>query len=73
MLGAHATRLNAMSYSYRSYIFIVDAADAHYIAGVREITHGRSTHGTYYTMPSGMTFDPYGILYMTFNWVTSTG
>ena len=53
-----------------SYIFVIRAVDGHYVTGVHEINHG--VNGYYRVESSGMFFDPYGVVYMTFNFFSGS-
>ena len=73
MLAAHSVKFDNYDYDFISYIFVVRAEDGHYVTDVHEITHGKRDKGEFIVEASGMYFDPYGIVYMGFNFVGSKG
>ena len=63
-MAAYATRWHTY-YDELGYVFVVRAADGHYVWGAYRIDHGVANAGLYVTS-NGMYFDSYGIVYMTF-------
>ena len=73
MLAAHGVEFKEFEYDEKSYIFIVRAEDGHYVTNVHEIKHGKNGIVEFIVEASGMYFDPYGLVYMGFNFVGEKG